>query len=192
MSDAAELSAPTVEEEAPQPAAPERPASYYKILQMCNAIDEELIEIDLQEQINLLEDGKAKVDALKHVIDRCEHQAEFYKKRKQEYADKQAALDNNVKRLKKYVTRSMLDNNFTQFTGNEYMVKLQKAAPSLIVNGEPTIDHKIKYDEFVITKYEWDVKALKEALKNGNPSAAEIGRLETTIYPRFYLNKDAV
>jgi hypothetical protein len=49
---------------------------------------------------------------------------------------------------------------------------------------------KIKFPEWIRTKYEWDKTAVKDALKSGNKEAIELAGLRETYYPKFSLVRE--
>lgn len=161
----------------------------HNLLQMLLQVDEGMTEFSLDDQLDLLEAGKVKVDNYKYLIDHLESQAVLLKKWEDEYKTARQAVENNVKRLKNHMLFAMQANGFSMFTGNQYVVKLLKAAPAVEVKGEPTAAMKIKYDGFIKTSYEWDKKAIGAALKAGDPKAAELGSLRETVYPKFSIVK---
>jgi len=166
--------------------------TFFKILQLFQAIDQEVIEANLDQQIDLMNDGKAKVDGLKHVLDRLKVMATYFGGMKDEYAAKEKAINTKIESLHKYIIHSLQTNNFEKFTGNEFTVKLKKNPASCSITGtkKPTVDHKIKYDEFVRTSYEWNLDVIKDALKSGDPLAQEIATLKHGTKVEFSINTE--
>jgi len=169
-----------------QPNSPEPTIkeSFHKLLLALLAFDaddtDERPEVKL-EQINILEQGKAKVDGYKWILDNLEvHKAE---KSIEKHID--SILDNMLFALQ--------TNKFEKFTGNEFVVKVYPSTPSVeIKGGDPTASHKIHYDKYVKVKYEWDKTAISSALKVGeDASLAEFASLKRGVHLRFAINKEA-
>lgn len=175
-----------IEEIKPLDALQKENPSLHRILMGINELDDAIEDVDSDAQINLLENGKAKVDGYKAVIDGLEMQEAYYKEQAAMYEAKARAAKSAIARIKKNLLFALTSNQFTMFTGNLFVVKIQRAAPAVETNlSEPTQGMKIRYDKFVKTKYEWDKKAIAEALKAEDPQAKEIANFRETLYPKF-------
>lgn len=170
-------------------AEPVKP-TLWGLLSALKAVDDEMIEINLDEQIDLIENGKVKVDSYKYVLDKLEVQSIYLKKREEEVEKARKAIEANIKRIKEHLIKSLRENGFDKFTGNEYVVKLQRAAPAVEIKAEPTAALKIRYPDLIRTKYEWDKTAVKDRLKEGDPAVAELAGVRETFYAKFSLVKD--
>lgn len=174
----------------PTPEQHEAPSTLHALLMALTQADDDMQEtLQLDQQSELIEAGRIKVDSYKYLLDKLEAQEAMLDKWVQEYLDARRAIQNNRKRLIEHLTFALRSNGFDKFTGNQYVVSLRKAPPSVEVKGEPTAGHKLKYSEFVRTKYEWDKTAIRDALKAGNESAAELAALKETVYPKFTVLK---
>lgn len=160
--------------------------SLHRILMGINELDDAIDEADADAQIDLMENGKAKVDGYKAVLDGLEMQEAYYKDQAAMYEAKAKAAKSAIARIKKNLLFALQSNQFTQFTGHMFVVKILRAAPAVETNvSEPTLSMKIRYDKFVRTKYEWDKKAIAEGLKLDDPQAREIASLRETVYTKF-------
>lgn len=161
------------------------------LLASLKAVDDEMIEVSLDEQLDLIENGRIKVDNYKYILDKLEVQAIFLEKRREEIQKSLQVINNNIKRIKEHLIYALRSNGFEKFTGHEYVVSVRKAAPAVEVKAEPTVAMKIKYPDYIKTKYEWDKTALKEAVKRGDdPELAELAGLRETFYPKFSIVKE--
>jgi hypothetical protein len=80
-------------------AEPPKP-TLFGLLAALKAVDEDMIELNLDEQIDLIENGRVKVDSYKYVIDKLEVQAIFLKQREEEIVKARRTIENNIKRIK--------------------------------------------------------------------------------------------
>lgn len=179
-----------IDTEIPQEDEQEKKPTLLQLLMALTESDAEL-EADFDMQAELLEGGRVKVDNYKYLADKLELHAQFLKKREEEYKASRQAVEKNRERLMKHLLYSMQTAGFDQFAGNEYRVKVTKAAPSIELKvSEPTVGLKIRYDKFVRVKYEWDRVALREAIIAGDESVLDLATLKQTFYPRFSIKKD--
>lgn len=165
--------------------------SFHQLLLSLQTADEAMETVDLDAQLDLLEAGKIKVDNYKYILDKLELQAEYLHLKEQEYAAAKTSVKKNIERLKKHLLFALQSNDFEKFTGHQYVVRQAKSAPSLELKAsEPTLNHAIKYPNFVRTSYDWDKKALINALKAGDSSAELIADIKHTVYIKFTVNKE--
>jgi len=181
-----------------QPNSPEPTIkeSFHKLLLALLAFDaddtDERPEVKL-EQINILEQGKAKVDGYKWILDNLEVHKLYMKGRKEAYAKAEKSIEKHIDSILDNMLFALQTNKFEKFTGNEFVVKVYPSTPSVeIKGGDPTASHKIHYDKYVKVKYEWDKTAISSALKVGeDASLAEFASLKRGVHLRFAINKEA-
>jgi hypothetical protein len=173
--------------------------SFHKILMGIMEFDlaeenEKIEREDGKEQIDLLNDGKAKVDGYKWLLDQLELHAAFMKKRKQEYEACEKSLNSHINRIQGNLLYALKANGFDRFTGNEFIV-VQKPSNKQAVEikgGAPTIDHAIKYSDFVNTSYSWDKVAIGNVLKETSDSPiSEVAKLTRSVKAEFIINSEA-
>lgn len=122
------------------------------------------VDFDPQELANTLKD---KVDDVKHVLDRLEFQAMWFRQQADPFMQAAYTLERNTKRLKDYVTFNMQVNEFEALPGNTHVMRLQNNPPALeITEQECTAMHFMKYQSYAkyVWRYEWDEKAIKDVL----------------------------
>lgn len=164
--------------------------SLYSLLSALKAVDDEMLEVSLDDQIDLIEGGRVKVDSYKYILDKLEVQKIFYEKRAEEIEKSLQAIKGNIKRLREHLVHALRTNGFDKFTGHEYVVTVRKAPPAVEVKTEPDAKLKIRFPDFVKTEYKWDKKAILARLKAGDPLAAELAGLRESFYPQFSLVKE--
>jgi len=171
-------------------AEPAKP-TLFNLLSALKAVDEEMIELNLDEQIDLIENGRVKVDSYKYVLDKLEVQAEFLARREKEINKAKKAIEANIKRVKEHLVKSMQDNGFDKFTGNEYVVSLRKnGRPAVDIKAEATAAMKIKYPDLIKTEYSWVSDAVRAKLKEGDHEIMALAGFKQTYSAIFSLVRD--
>ena len=160
-----------------------------QLLSKLTAADEGMLDISLDDQLDLLESGRIKVDNYKYLVDKLEAQADLFKKWSKEFSDMEKSVRNNRKRLLDHMTYVMQRNGFEQFTGNRYQVRLQKSKPSVEVKAQASAVYKIHFPEMIKTEHSWDKSKLFEALKSGDEKVKNVAELKESVHPRFTINK---
>lgn len=178
-------------EQETKPAVIEKPATLNALLMALTEADNALEEIDLDQQIDLLESGKVKVDSYKYVIDKLEQQERYLFEREKEYAAAKKQVQNAQKRIKEHLVFVLQNNGFEKFTGHEYTVSLRKARPSVIIKADANASLKMKFRDLIETKYEWKKSAVYDLLSKGeNPDLEEFASIKESVHARFAVNKE--
>jgi len=162
--------------------------SFYQILEALEALDESLEEIDFDDQINLLEEGKTKVDSYKYIIDKLESHAEYLAKQEAHFAQAKKVTLNNIKRIKEQLLNALAQNNFERYAGNQWIVRRQKGAKKLEVNREPMASDIIKMPDLVEVKYSWNKVKLKDKFDESE-EIKEFCTLKQSEHVRFAIKK---
>lgn len=160
------------------------------LLSRLTAIDDELIDLDLDEQVELMEQGKVKVDNYKYIVDRMDAQADLYKKWAEEHSKAEKALRIKRKQLLNHLLFSLQKNGFQKFTGNKYQVTIRKARPAVELKVGASALLKIRHPELIKTAYSWDKTEIGKRLKEGDESLAEIAALKETHFAHFSIAKE--
>lgn len=162
-----------------------------QLLAQLQALDDDMIQLSLEDQTELIEAGRVKVDNYKYIIDKLDAQAAYLKAREDEYAQARRVVENNLRRIRDNLVRSMQTFGFDQFAGQTFTVRLAKAPPSVEVSGDCDAAMKIRWPDYVRVKYEWDKTALRDALKSGSdPDVTNVAALKENVYPRFSVIKE--
>lgn len=167
----------------------EKPNSLDSLLGLLNAADDGLLEIELDEHLALIEQGKIKVDSYKYLIDKLESQADMMKKYKDDYAAQEKSLRNKRKRLLDHLLFSMHKNGFDKFPGNQFEVGIRKARPSVEMKLEASAIMKAKYPDLVRTEYSWDKNKITEKLKLDDPDVRNLASFKESFYAKFNIKK---
>lgn len=162
----------------------------FDILKKMNEIDDLLEDqTSFEEQIDLLEEGKAKVDGYKYIIDKLESHAEHLAKKEAEIKQAKTTCQNKVKALKEGLLKALEANGFEKFTGNDWIVRRQKSQDALSITRQPLASDLIKHPDIVEVKYEWRKKPFREKLAEAS-DLQEIAKLEENYHIRFAVNKE--
>jgi hypothetical protein len=160
------------------------------LLQRLNAVDQSFQDIGLDDEIDLLNKGKIKIDAYKFILDKLAAQLWYLDQRLDEYQKAKKTVNNAQSRVKSRLLEALEANEFTKFTGNQWIVSVRKASPSVEISGTGEIDVslKIKHPDLIKTTYTPDKTAIKKALQAGE----ELGwaSLKEANYIAFTINKE--
>lgn len=161
-----------------------------QLLDKMTAIDDGLLEIDLSDQIELMQEGKVKVDSYKYLVDKLEFQADLYKKWASEYLQAEKILRNKRKQILNHLLFSLQKSGFKKFTGNKYVVTIRKARPSVDIKSPASALMKVHYPDLVRSEYSWDKNEISNRLKSGDEKASEIASLKESYFAHFTLSKE--
>jgi hypothetical protein len=120
-----------------------------------------------------------KVDGCAHYLDSLEDEIN----RAKDYSKKFADLSKNIKarkdRFEFYLKHSISANGFEKLTGDAFQLSIKKNPPSVITKREADAADSLNYPQFVTSKvsFEWDKKALKEAIELNDKVAVELAEL---------------
>lgn len=181
------MEAKTLEQEN---AVPRKPTTLNELLALLTEADNAFLTLSLDEHADLIEAGRVKVDNYKYLIDKMKSQEELLDKWMEEYAAAKRTVFNNRRRLTEHLLYVLRSHGFDKFTGNRFVVKIQKSKPAVQMTVEPNDLLKLRYPDIIRTKYEWDKVKVYELLKSGDEKLCELGTLKESIYPSFSIIKD--
>lgn len=168
---------------------PKKP-SLNELLMRLTEADDALHEFDFDTELDLLEQGKVKVDNYKYILDKLAVHSLFLQQRIEEYTKARRVVDNSIRRIEKHLVFALQNNGFSQFPGVEWQVRLQRSAPAVELKiSEPSAAMKIKFPDYIRTTYAWDKTAIRDALKSGDEAASELATLRESWHARFSLLK---
>lgn len=175
----------------PQEPTEEKSLTLNQLLMKLTEADDDLAEFDFTAEADLIEAGRVKVDNYKYVLDKLEALEAVYDKWLKEYQAAKRTVAANRERLAKHLVAVLQQNGFDRFPGNQFQVAVQRATPAVELKvSEPNPQLKIKYPDYIRVKYEWDKTAIRDGLKTGDTSAAELAALKETFYARFSIKKE--
>jgi hypothetical protein len=152
-----------------------------QILMFMNHIDDGGIELSEDDLINLGQKFHEKIDNYHDYLMTLDAFADAYKRKSEAFKTAQKQIEKKKENLEKLLMYHLKQNNINSAAGDSWVAKmrvLKDNAVSLIKPVCDEIDWE-KYPSFVKLKqsFEWDKKALKEALKNNEESIKEIASL---------------
>lgn len=146
------------------------------ILRVMSMCDEGEVELT-QDQMKLLAKRvKEKADGYQSVHEEFQAIEARLKIRIDTWRKEMARVTRDRENLEKLLLWNMQQNELTTLPGNDYIAKRQKNPPKLIPNVEASPQLKVKFPEFVRTKYEWEANIIKKALKTA-PKDSELWKL---------------
>lgn len=163
--------------------------SLNQLLLKMTEVDDGMLELSLDDQIELIDAGKIKVDNYKYFIDKVDAQAELFKKWEREFREKKQVMENLSKRIKDHMIWSMNNNGFKKFTGERYVVTIRRAKSSVVVTSKPTPEMMLDFSDLIRTKYEWEKDKIATALKTGNEDVAQFASFKENYSAKFEVNK---
>lgn len=123
-----------------------------EILNIYNAVDDDVIEID-HETIQLTGDElQAKIDSFVTYIKDCKSRAKELKERSKEIEGRAKALVNRANNITDYLKYVMEQNGFEKLPGNLYRVSLVKSKPKIVMDRDCTDDDLQNHFDFVRTR----------------------------------------
>jgi len=140
---------------------------------------------DLAEQLAVIEDLRKKIDVYKIVLDQLDLQDEFFSKKIESLTKSRTTIRRSVERIKENLKKIMLENETTRLEGFEYRLDLRTSIKTEMVSDVPTDMDRIHYPQFVRSKFEWDKKAVTDAIKLSDPNAAELAKRVETSHIKF-------
>lgn len=168
----------------------ESPTLNQLLIALSNA-DEELSEFDPNQQLDLMEAGKVKVDNYKYILDKLEAQEFYLSAREKEFTAARKAIQSHIRKLKDNLLFALQNNGFEKFTGHQFIVSKRRAAPAveIIAGGDPTALHMMKFSDYIRIKYEWNKEAIRLNIGK-DPLVDELATMRETYYTRFSPNKE--
>lgn len=118
---------------------------------------------------------QAKAEACIAVLGSLESQAEAYRQRIVQLAAHARALSNRALWLRNYVRDAMLAAGISEIKGPDFVAKLRKNPAHIIIDAPSQVPWEFWREE---TIKEIDNVALKQALKDGDESAAACAHLD--------------
>ena len=147
--------------------------------------DDGIIEMDIEQLQETLGSVRDKVDGIFEVISKLESEAERMKKLAKSFAVRQKSCENQVARLKNYITYSMDQDGATEIYGEIHQMKLvsrkTQKVRDLIIGPEMFI----KFQEVVRRDYSFDKNLLKEKAKADPDRYADLMETSESRYLRF-------
>ena len=194
-----------IEEEAEEAEEEERtfvkPTTLDELLKALCLIDEAMLELDLEDQQVLMEDGKIKVDNYKYLKNKMDAMLVELKSKENEYRTARQSIEKQIDRLMSNMTKAMVDNGFEMFTGNQYKGSIRYYDSVAMQVAKPEDRHAIEFPELVRTTYSWNKKEITPLLKGKFPKedkdrseladkAKLIGKIESKPKVQFSVLKD--
>lgn len=139
-------------------------ASMLDTMQKCQ---DELIELEPDQIKELLGDLSSKVDGLHDWLGKMDAEGERLAADIKTLQDRKKALGNAKQRYLDYIAHTMEANDSIEIFGNTWNVKLGKSEAVETSIEKPDTIHAVNYPEFVSTKYTWNKKSIKDAIKAG-------------------------
>lgn len=135
-----------------------------KMLKAITEHDDDIEAYDPEVEEVML-DSREKLDGYKFLIDRLQILALEADMRAKAWAKRADGYRSKARTLEGKLIHAMLSNGFTKFTGNEWQVNIEHSETTVPKFKKPDDHHVIQANKFVRTKYEWDLLALKAALR---------------------------
>lgn len=134
-------------------------------------------------------DLKEKVDAIKWRLDEWEAKAKIADAWAQTFKARADSLRRKAEKLEDYVVTQMEINGYETLPGNLMRVDLH-TTKSVECLTKATPELYLQFNCFMRqeTSYNWDKKAIKEALEKGEK--LEFATLKQGKHPRFFLKKE--
>jgi len=162
-------------DQSPEP--PERtivkPKTLNELLQALCLADEAMLEVNLDDDPDLLEQGKVKIDSYKYLMDRMETISDELKRKENEYKTARKTIDNQRERLESHLMFAMENNGFEKFVGHQYKVRMQYSEYVDLKLSEPAAHHSIHFHDLIKTTYEWKKTDIKRILKSAPESETD-------------------
>lgn len=163
-----------------------------EILEKLSNLDNAGDEIVPEDAAQVTGDLADKVDAIRAVYDRLGSESERLRSVAAELTRAAQGVDRNAERLFSYVLFAMRAQGFEKLPGRIFRVQIQKAAPRLEIDRQPSAGDFLSLGENVVNRtvsYAWRTDAIKKQIAEGG--TFEHGRLKQGEYLRFYVNKGA-
>jgi hypothetical protein len=165
------------------------PNTLATILDKLKLIDDDLSPEDFDPAV--VGDLKDKVDAIKWRLDAWNAEAAALDDWVDMLTHRRNSMLRKAEKLKEYVAHEMIQHGFETLPGEMVRVDLRVAQPSLKIELAADATAYLKYPNFVVQKtiYNWDKKALKEAMAMDGARDLPTCSLETTKFIKFEVRK---
>jgi len=144
-------------------------------------VSDEALEADIELGENVMD----KVDSIKYVLDKLEHEVTHLDFMLVEIEGRKKRLQKNHEHLKNFIVQSMQSAQSEMAAGHNWHVKLVKNPPRVVTTRPPTTEDYIENSDAVRMKidYAWE----KEYLKNhiDDEKIKQIAKIETGFRPKF-------
>ena len=146
-------------------------ATLYELKEMyLNLMDLDLEGEELEKALTNVDDEiEVKAENYAGVIKNLEAEAEAYKKEIDRMADRERALENRIKFLKKNLEETMIELDKKKFKTNLFSFNIQRNAPGIKILDADKIPEEFVDYEKIIKKNE-----LKKAIKEGLETDAAV------------------
>jgi hypothetical protein len=135
------------------------------ILKAITEHDDELNDFDPDMIDQFMLDSREKIDDYKSLIDRLEVLALESETRAKAWDKRAKGYRSKAKQIERKLIYALQSNDFQKFTGNEWQVRIKYSEKTEPKFKQPADHHAIHAHKFIRTKYEWDLIALKAALR---------------------------
>lgn len=165
--------------------------SLREILNNLQKIDDEMAPEDFNPE-EIVGDLKGKVDAIKWRIDSWYAEANTIDEQWIAALEKRRnALRKKAEKLEAYVKGQMLLHGYDTLPGEMMRIDLRNSQPSVEINKEAGPEDYLQYTNFVLqkTSYNWNKKAVKEAIQSG--AELPFATLKQDKHIRFAVKKEA-
>jgi len=162
----------------------EKKVTLYQALQRLNELDEEDGPL-LSSQLDAMDDMQEKVDAYYYVLQRLELETDFWKNEAAKAAKKSKAYKIMAENLEARMIDIMQLNHFTKLKGKANSVAIMFHEKVKLLREDPTNEDIYIFDKFIRSTHEFDKKAIKEALRDGDEKVQRIATIEQSTSLRW-------
>lgn len=170
----------------------DRPETLGQILKLLTESDSALVNLDAQQLEQLGTMLADKVDAYKYVQEKIEAEVARLDARIKEFQQAKKSVTKAYERLKELLAFHMKSKGFPRLPGMDYVARLGSSKSVKMRRDDVSSLDVLNYTGFVRVKYEWDKTAIKAALENKDPKAAEIAEIVESPWVTFDVNKGDV
>lgn len=173
----------------------EPPKTLAQILKTLEEADNALLDLSPDDMRQLGSMLAEKVDAYHTVLSKMAAEEKRLREEAESFLKPARALASAQERLKQSMSFVMMENKYLRIPGDKYRVEL-KESKSVSCPLDPTKDDQWVYPDFVRVKFEWDKKALREALEGDDKEkkalAEKVAEVVTNVSPVFKPNRKEI
>lgn len=166
-------------------------SSFKELLIKKQNLDNELIEAigeltpEMEQALLEIETNlPEKVDNYAYLIDKVEHEAEFFKKKAEKYLKTSKVLENLHQRLLDSIKQRMIEFNLLEVKGHDEVFRIARGKPVVTVLSQSEIPESHLKKTLTISV---DKNSIREAIEGGKEIAGV--RLDPSFTLRRSLNK---
>lgn len=164
-------------------------ANFDELLAKLQANDEALDELSTEDFNELIGDIHDKIDTIRDVLYRLEHDEKRFKEIAAEFSTRAKMRSKSAQDLKDWVVYCMDKHNMPFLQGELYSVKIQEREKIDTFLDEVSPEMAIFYKNFVKKKFVWDKTKIKEGFKKGDKSVENIAKIGKTKFVKFTVRK---